>query len=421
MTQPPLTTQTESSQSVHSELPLPEVPATAMVALTTIIVAHSNLIGFIAIIAFYLLWLPQIFLRPRLILNKPGISLFILLPSLICTYSFFWSQVPQRSLYFGLQFVSMVICSIIIARCCSINSLVRGLVIGSALILVASISSGHYHQDYFTGELSLFGYFGSKNQVGLYADISILSSLLILFNGTKPEKFFLALPAIAISCIALVLCRSAGSLAALLLTIAAFTALFAFTKLKSPLRQITFAFMLLSIIIATIFIHVHSVDLSGAALNSMGKDSTLTGRTYLWGEGIKAALQRPILGYGYSAFWAPGMPLAERYWAEFGIPDRTGFHFHNLLIQTQVDIGIFGLISIIGILIGNLFGAIRHCLRNGLTYVGGYTFIVATLFGIRCFVEVDFLGQYNTGTLMVFSVLPILSVYASRLKDTPSA
>jgi len=50
-----------------------------------------------------------------------------------------------------------------------------------------------------------------------------------------------------------------------------------------------------------------------------------------------------MLGHGYAAFWRPGNLDAEALWRWGGIADRTGFSFHNLFVETKVDLGIVGL------------------------------------------------------------------------------
>ena len=91
-------------------------------------------------------------------------------------------------------------------------------------------------------------------------------------------------------------------------------------------------------------------------LGIFGKDSTLTGRTYLWEQGWEAAQQFPILGYGYAAYWVQGFAEAERLWAEFYIASRYGFHFHNTYIETLVELGFVGvaLISLIIVLASSM-------------------------------------------------------------------
>jgi O-antigen ligase len=46
-------------------------------------------------------------------------------------------------------------------------------------------------------------------------------------------------------------------------------------------------------------------------LGLLGKDLTLTGRVPLWNSLIPLALQRPLLGYGYGAFWSATGPSAS--------------------------------------------------------------------------------------------------------------
>src|SRR5699024_2088986 len=57
-------------------------------------------------------------------------------------------------------------------------------------------------------------------------------------------------------------------------------------------------------------------------LDAFGKDSTLTGRTFLWRGGIVEGSRHPLLGMGYLAFWTPGHPPAERLWEAFYITGK---------------------------------------------------------------------------------------------------
>lgn len=45
---------------------------------------------------------------------------------------------------------------------------------------------------------------------------------------------------------------------------------------------------------------------SAFLLGLIGKDPTLTGRTDIWEAVLKASSERPLLGYGYNAFWGEG-------------------------------------------------------------------------------------------------------------------
>ncbi len=81
----------------------------------------------------------------------------------------------------------------------------------------------------------------------------------------------------------------------------------------------------------------------------------LTGRADLWAILIEYARERPILGYGYGAFFDParGLDMAARIgaWA-FGGP-------HSIYLGTLVDLGAIGLGCLLGILFGGLLRGVR--------------------------------------------------------------
>ena len=97
---------------------------------------------------------------------------------------------------------------------------------------------------------------------------------------------------------------------------------------------------MLAVATVVIGLNIGALDL---LLGAFGKDATLTGRTYLWAEGLAAARENPFLGVGYQAYWVQGFPEAERLWEEFYIGSRSGFHFHNTYIEVLVELGFVGL------------------------------------------------------------------------------
>jgi exopolysaccharide production protein ExoQ len=74
-------------------------------------------------------------------------------------------------------------------------------------------------------------------------------------------------------------------------------------------------------------------------LELLGKDATLTGRVPLWNEVDEAIAARPLLGYGYQAFWTPASAEAWRIWATVGWDAP---HAHNGYRETMLSLGIVG-------------------------------------------------------------------------------
>jgi exopolysaccharide production protein ExoQ len=81
----------------------------------------------------------------------------------------------------------------------------------------------------------------------------------------------------------------------------------------------------------------------------------LTGRPDLWAILLEYARERPLLGYGYGAFFEPerGLDMANRIgtWA-FGGP-------HSVYLGALVDIGAVGLVCLVGVLLGVLLRSVR--------------------------------------------------------------
>lgn len=77
-------------------------------------------------------------------------------------------------------------------------------------------------------------------------------------------------------------------------------------------------------------------------LTGLGRDPSLTGRTPLWGYALIRLMERPLLGYGRGAFWAPN----SQYAAEIGQAISPGWippYAHNGFIDLALDVGLIGL------------------------------------------------------------------------------
>ena len=377
------------------------------VAATVIIMAFSGLFGIVPILLFYALWLPLLS-GWRGIVRGLKQNILPVLVMALCLLSVAWSAYRSISLHNALEAASMLLCTLIIAQRTSLPAFLKGLNLGVTVVLLATLVSGNYAQDTFSGLYSLVGLFGSKNLVGLFAEIGCLGALLY-FCTVKNwiGRFIYALVPLAISLVCLYMCKSAGSVASLALVLVACGTVWLLLRLP---RRVQSAAML---IFAFITIVVLAVGIAAGwqklGLSLFGKDTTLTGRTYLWAEGVKVGLEHPWLGHGYSAFWVPGQPQAERYWFEFFIPTRTGFHFHNMYVQSFVDLGIGGTLLFVLMYLGNCVRSFRYLRRHGADLTGFFALGLSVMFLIRSMVEVDLLSAFGIGQLLFYSIVPRLN------------
>ena len=165
-------------------------------------------------------------------------------------------------------------------------------------------------------------------------------------------------------------------------------------------------------------------------LGAFNKNTTLTGRTYLWAQGLAESKQAPLLGVGYQAYWVQGFPGPERLWEKFYIASRSGFHFHDTYIETLVELGYVGAILLSLVLLRALVGHTRRLLA-GIDPRGSHLMCgVCVLLLVRSFVEVDILTPYQVGSFLLYYAAGLIAAPrasfareapASRTSSTPRA
>ncbi len=72
----------------------------------------------------------------------------------------------------------------------------------------------------------------------------------------------------------------------------------------------------------------------------VGKDATLTGRVDLWALVLPYGDRRPLLGYGYGAFWIADNPMTQEIWRILNSYQPP--HAHNGWIETYLELGLVG-------------------------------------------------------------------------------
>ncbi len=90
-----------------------------------------------------------------------------------------------------------------------------------------------------------------------------------------------------------------------------------------------------------------------AIFGALGRDSSLTGRTGLWEMAVEMISQRPLLGYGYAAFWRGWEGASAYVWqiAGWEVP-----HAHNGYLDLCLSVGV---VSTVVLLAGLLVTARR--------------------------------------------------------------
>src|SRR5579872_502738 len=176
------------------------------------------------------------------------------------------------------------------------------------------------------------GIYSQKNGLGR---MMVFSAMIFLLEGQTPGRSKMRMwMAIAASFVLILLSKSSTSLGVFFL-------LLGFYLLRGNLRgskrrvfaKLAFASSVSSLILYFVLRNLATV------MALFKRDVTLTGRLYIWVLGTVMALQKPWLGYGYSAFWLGPQGPSGKIWAalNWAAPGA-----HNGMLELWLDLGLAG-------------------------------------------------------------------------------
>jgi exopolysaccharide production protein ExoQ len=291
-----------------------------------------------------------------------------------------WSDQPMLSARAAAQIAITTLAAVMFAQGLRAYSFI-------AIVMYALLASVVAH-------LYIPGIFGAKNSLGLALALVMLSGCWVLLDKQQP-KFarMVALAALLGTPPMLVAAGSEGALLA-----GGFALLCSFVPLllrplPSNARIVLICFSALVVCIALGVASLLFDNLFDLALLAINKDTSLTGRTLLWSHAVSTIADHPF-GLGLQAFWVEGNREAERFWAYFYIYAHTGFHFHDLWLETGVELGVIGILIAALTTLIVFFNVIRWVLRDpgpeSCFFAGFATFVVSRTFG-----EVELYVQFS--------------------------
>ncbi|MER9952338.1 O-antigen ligase [Mesorhizobium sp. M0047] len=372
--------------------------------------SYSVIFGQVLILAYYAVWLPLILVDYRRFMRQLSSAwLPLLFAAYVCS-SVFWSQAPGVTARTAVQYFSHIACAYVAARTVSARTLTIGALVGIFVVLIYSLKVANYSEDVLDGTVNFVGAFASKNQIGFVGSLGIyFCAVFLAFYRRGRLSLILTAPVVLLSAYVLIVSHSATSMASIP-AVLALVALLAMSKLLSRrYRRVIFLIGAgLLVVVAFVALNLGLMDF---VLGLFGKDSTLTGRTYLWEQGWNTVQKSPILGVGYAAYWVQGFAEAERLWNEFYITTRTGFHFHNTYIEALVELGFVGATLVSLIMLRTLYGHVAAVIFRTWQADSVILAGVMVLLLIRSFVEVEVLNPYIMGSfLMYFSFFKLARV-----------
>lgn len=196
------------------------------------------------------------------------------------------------------------------------------------------------------------GLFSHKNSLGRMAVLGALTHVLLIRLRPRARLWHLVLTAANVGLVA-----GSRSTTAAVATMSLALSLVVYMTFRA--RRTLFGAVLVSLTTTTVVGGLAATDQFEAITNALGKDVTLTGRTVLWSETIKAIRERPLLGYGYEGFWGDGgwWTPAHEIWV------RTGWnppHSHNAILEMLLAAGIVGTLLLVYLMVRALLRAVIY-------------------------------------------------------------
>lgn len=338
----------------------------------------------------------------------------LLAAPILAALSAMWSDVPMASLRYGLQFLFTAFVGVLLARLMTPQRFVSIFLVAMFAFCILCILYGR--QGSSAEGMVLIGLTGSKNQIGYAAQLLILSAAAVMMmRGTGAGLRWVAVLAIPLG---VYLVAGTNSATAVLMAVGGTLALAMmwFSERMNPgARLATLIGGLVIVAPLSALIPEALAFINHFVFDTLDKDPTLTGRTFLWQAADDLIARRPILGYGYQAIWMGDSTETIALKRLTGVEDGRVFHFHHQFRQVAVDTGLVGLFAFVGVVLAVGLSGLRQLLLrpNAAT---SFFFVVYLLMIARAFTDI-IIVPFSIHTLLFFAA----GVYAFWKPETAHA
>ena len=199
--------------------------------------------------------------------------------------------------------------------------------VGSLILVFAWPAVGIHHEE----NAGLWrGMWYEKNQMGLVMVASAVAATASLASGDR--RRILPIVTLAVSTALVLATQSKTSLLCLVLGVGLIAGLWILRKAGPALAV---AGIWIGVVATSVLVYFVAFA-PGVILEALGKDPSLTGRTDIWAALMRRVDDRPLTGYGYSAFWERDSAQADFIRLETGwdVPSA-----HNGWIDLLVQLG----------------------------------------------------------------------------------
>lgn len=262
----------------------------------------------------------------------------------LCLMSFLWSVDPGLSIRRSVALGGTIMFAYYISDRYPLQHFLRLAGFAFLLLIGLTLLSPFLTPEYLDPLGRWKGVLPNKNTLGRLMSLAVILGLIMLTSHRRNRPLWVSLVIGAAVC--LLLSESLSAMVALVLV-------FAVVPSARFLKKDIFGgigFMLLVAAAGGIALGYLMTQLD-VVLGFVGKDVTLTGRTYLWGVITEAAMDRFWLGYGYSAFWRGAIGPSGLVW--MAVPWLPP-HGHNGYLDLWLQTGFLGMTLFVTMLLRGL-------------------------------------------------------------------
>jgi O-antigen ligase len=254
------------------------------------------------------------FWLPRLWHSRSSVAAaFVELPALapLCLWALLstaWSVAPRRTALHASMLCAATILAVLAGRCLDERGRRRALIVVLAIVIPLTVAFalllpqyGLSHETYYTGAWR--GPYHHKNGLGAVLGAGILAAVFEVCDRSGWRRVAALL--VGAGCVLLWMAKSVSPVLSLGAAVAVFLAMRLHRRIPPRLRR---GLLLSSPVLVVIALGIASRP---RALEMVGRDATLTGRTAIWRGVIARIAERPVAGHGYLAYWKAGPDIQD--------------------------------------------------------------------------------------------------------------
>ena len=310
-----------------------------------------------------------------------------------------WSHYPDLCIKRAIGYLITIAVAMSLITAFSVTDCIRALSISVILSAIASIIFVFLFPQYgimwadtlegdWRGVFSHKNGFGQSMSVGVFAELYLITARV----GRLRYRLFWSITMLCL----IIMSRSSTSLMLSLFYVSMISPYAIWLRFE-VLGYALFSLLFLgSIILCATFI----ID-TGPILELIGKDTTLSGRTYAWETAFELIKQNPILGLGYRSAYIPSDPTTLAFNEKIGMQISTS---HNNYLEIMVELGLIGF-SVLAVFILNSFWRALRCLTLGIHPLGYISLVFFAGCLIEGWSEASAIGHNQSFMWVTFNIL----------------